>query len=85
MNLVCLEINCRGCQAIKDCEGIQTLPSKQQSVMLMYYYEGLNLREIGEVLNVTDARISQLHSKAIESLKDLFATHFESSIDLAVA
>ncbi len=35
----------------------------------MYYYEDLTLKEIGEVLEVTESRVSQLHTKAIIRLK----------------
>ena len=37
--------------------------------MTLYYYEELTLREIGEVLGVTESRVSQLHTKAILRLK----------------
>ena len=37
--------------------------------MTLYYYEELNLREIGEVLGVTESRVSQLHTKAVLRLK----------------
>ncbi|MDB9787236.1 FliA/WhiG family RNA polymerase sigma factor [Bacteriovoracaceae bacterium] len=66
-------------------EGIQGLPPKQQTILMMYYYEELNLREIGNILKVTDARISQLHSKAIKALKETFQTDFESITDLIAA
>jgi len=38
-------------------------------VVTLYYYEELTLREIGEVLGVTESRVSQLHTKAILRLK----------------
>ena len=37
--------------------------------MTLYYYEELTLREIGEVLGVTESRVSQLHTKAVLRLK----------------
>ena len=37
--------------------------------MALYYYENLTLREIGEVLGVTESRISQLHTKAVLRLR----------------
>jgi RNA polymerase sigma factor for flagellar operon FliA len=46
-----------------------TLPEKQRLVVKMYYFEGMNLKEIGSVLNVTESRVSQLNSQAIRSLK----------------
>jgi RNA polymerase sigma factor for flagellar operon FliA len=38
-------------------------------VVALYYYENLTLREIGEVLGVTESRVSQLHTKAVLRLK----------------
>lgn len=50
---------------------IERLPEKEQLVVSLYYYEGLTLREIGEVLDLSAARISQLHSKAILRLRGM--------------
>ncbi len=48
---------------------IQELPENEKKVLILYYYEDLTLREIGEVLEVTESRISQLHTKAIIRLR----------------
>ena len=50
-------------------EAIQRLPERERLVVSLYYYEELTLREIGEVLGVTESRVSQLHTKAILRLK----------------
>lgn len=50
-------------------EAIRELPEKEQRVLVLYYYEELTLREIGEVLEVTESRVSQLHTKAIIRLR----------------
>ena len=50
-------------------EAISELPEREKLVVTLYYYEELTLREIGEVLGVTESRVSQLHTKAILRLK----------------
>ena len=50
-------------------ESIRELPEKEQKVLVLYYYEELTLKEIGKVLDVTESRVSQLHTKAIIRLK----------------
>jgi RNA polymerase sigma factor FliA len=54
-------------EAIAD--AISRLPEREKLVVTLYYYEELTLREIGEVLGVTESRVSQLHTKAILRLK----------------
>jgi RNA polymerase sigma factor FliA len=48
---------------------IQRLPEREKIVIGLYYYEGMTLKEIGEVLGVTESRVSQLHTKAILRLR----------------
>jgi RNA polymerase sigma factor FliA len=48
---------------------IAVLPEREKLVIALYYYENLTLREIGEVLGVTESRISQLHTKAVLRLR----------------
>jgi RNA polymerase sigma factor for flagellar operon FliA len=50
-------------------DAIARLPEREKLVVTLYYYEELTLREIGEVLGVTESRVSQLHTKAILRLK----------------
>jgi RNA polymerase sigma factor for flagellar operon FliA len=50
-------------------DAIASLPEREKLVIALYYYENLTLREIGEVLGVTESRISQLHTKAVLRLK----------------
>lgn len=47
-------------------EVIEELKPRQKQVISLYYYENLNLREIGEVLGITQQRVSQIRSKALE-------------------
>ena len=58
-------------EAVKELviKGINELPEKEKKVLILYYYEDLTLKEIGEVLNVTESRVSQLHTKAIIRLR----------------
>jgi len=48
---------------------IARLPEREKLVIALYYYENLTLREIGEVLGVTESRVSQLHTKAVLRLR----------------
>jgi RNA polymerase sigma factor FliA len=50
-------------------DAIAGLPEREKLVVALYYYENLTLREIGEVLGVTESRVSQLHTKAVLRLK----------------
>ncbi|GAM09677.1 RNA polymerase sigma factor FliA [Geobacter sp. OR-1] len=50
-------------------EAIEGLPEKERIVVTLYYYEELNLKEIGAVLSLTESRICQLHSQAIMRLR----------------
>ncbi len=56
---------------IKDilAEAIERLPEREKTVIALYYYEGLTLKEIGQVLGVTESRVSQLHTKAVLRLR----------------
>jgi RNA polymerase sigma factor for flagellar operon FliA len=67
---------------IKD--GIKSLPEKQRLVLSLYYFEDLNLKEIGQVLDVTESRVSQLHTQAILKLKSKLKNDFDSHEDIAV-
>jgi RNA polymerase sigma factor FliA len=51
-------------------DAIETLPERQKLVLWLYYYEELTMKEVGAVLEVNEARVSQLHSKAIAKLRN---------------
>lgn len=50
-------------------EAIEALPEREKLMMALYYEQDLNLREIGEVLDVTESRVCQLHTQAIARLR----------------
>ncbi len=50
-------------------QSLEALTEKEKKVILLYYYEELTLKEISEVLEVSESRISQLHTKAIQRLR----------------
>ncbi len=62
---------------------IEALPERQRLVLSLYYYEDLNLKEIGKVLRVTESRISQLHAQAVTKLKNKLQQSFEDEELLA--
>ena len=70
-----------GVSELKDrlAHAISRLPEREKLVVALYYYENLTLREIGEVLGVTESRVSQLHTKAVLRLKARLQTEIESS------
>lgn len=50
--------------------GIDELPDKMQQVLSLYYIENLNLKEIGQVLGVTESRVCQIHGEATRRLRE---------------
>ncbi len=56
---------------------IEELPEKQRLVLSLYYYEDLNLKEIGRVLDVTESRVSQLHAQAVTRLRAKLSSFFD--------
>lgn len=50
-------------------EALRTLTEKEQKVITLYYYEELTLKEISEILSVSESRVSQLHTKALQKIK----------------
>ena len=50
-------------------EAIDNLPEREKLIMGLYYEQELNLKEIGEVLGVSESRVCQLHSQAVARLR----------------
>ncbi len=51
-------------------DAINRLPDRERLVVTLYYYEGLTLSEIGDVLSVTESRVCQIHTKSVMSLRN---------------
>jgi RNA polymerase sigma factor FliA len=54
-------------------DAISCLPERQRFILALYYREELQMREIGEVLDITESRVSQLHAQALISLRATIA------------
>ncbi|MFZ7125697.1 MAG: FliA/WhiG family RNA polymerase sigma factor [Desulfobacterales bacterium] len=50
-------------------QAIEQLPEKEKMVLSLYYFDDLNMKETGKVLNITESRVSQIHSQAIIHLR----------------
>ncbi|MBQ9904329.1 MAG: FliA/WhiG family RNA polymerase sigma factor [Synergistaceae bacterium] len=50
-------------------EALSELPERERQMLSLYYYEGLTLKEIGRVMNVTESRVSQIHGKGLSMLR----------------
>lgn len=60
-------------------DAIGRLPPKEKQVVALYYHEGITMREVGEVLSLTESRVSQLHSQALLRLRGFLHQHFEGA------
>jgi RNA polymerase sigma factor FliA len=54
-------------------QAINHLPERERLVITLYYYEGLTLAQIGQVLGVTESRVCQMHTKAVLQLRNKMA------------
>ena len=54
-------------------QAINILPERERLVITLYYYEGLTLAQIGQVLGVTESRVCQMHTKAVLQLRNKMA------------
>ncbi|MDA8335204.1 MAG: FliA/WhiG family RNA polymerase sigma factor [Peptococcaceae bacterium] len=55
-------------------DAISRLPERDRTVLALYYQEGLTLREIGHVLDISESRVCQLHTRALAKLREFLAT-----------
>jgi RNA polymerase sigma factor for flagellar operon FliA len=59
-------------------EAIRTLAKKEQIVISLYYYDELTLKEIGQILGLTESRISQIHTKSVIKLRAKLSLYYEA-------
>ncbi len=52
---------------------MKRLPERERTIMVLYYHENMTLKEIGDTINVSESRVSQLHAQAIMKLKNLLS------------
>jgi RNA polymerase sigma factor for flagellar operon FliA len=57
---------------------VDGMPDRERTVLTMYYYDGLTLTEIGDVLGVTESRVCQIHTKALRQLRSKLADRSEA-------
>ena len=58
-------------------ESLEQLTEKEKKVILLYYYEDLTLKEISNVLEVSESRVSQLHTRALQKMKTKMGDYME--------
>jgi len=56
---------------------LKELPAQEKLVLALYYYEELTFREVGEVLSLTESRVSQIHSQAVSDLRSSVRASFD--------
>ncbi len=60
-------------------DAIRALPHKEQTVIALYYHEGITMKEAGVVLGLTESRVSQLHAQALLRLRGLLHERFAAA------
>jgi RNA polymerase sigma factor for flagellar operon FliA len=58
-------------------DSLEVLTEKEKKVILLYYYEDLTLKEISEVMEVSESRVSQLHTKALKKMRKIMGNYME--------
>ena len=62
-------------------ESMDLLTEKEQKVILLYYYEDLTLKEISNILEVSESRVSQLHTKALAKMRKKMGNYMGILLD----
>ena len=58
-------------------DALGVLTDREKKVILLYYYEDLTLKEISEVMDVSESRVSQLHTKALKKMRKVLGSYME--------
>ncbi|RJR49587.1 MAG: FliA/WhiG family RNA polymerase sigma factor [Desulfobacteraceae bacterium] len=58
-------------------KAIEKLPKNEKTVVALYYYEELTMKEIGKIMGYTESRVSQLHTKAVIRLRNSLKSYFD--------
>ena len=56
-------------------QAIEKLPEREKLLVALYYHENLTLREIGDIINVSESRVCQLHAQAINRLRNFLSSY----------
>lgn len=64
-------------------DGIRRLPERERRVVELYYHEGLNMKEVGSVLGVTESRVCQMHAQAATRLRGALSARLHAGPALA--
>lgn len=62
-------------------ESLELLTEKEKKVILLYYYEDMTLKEISDILEVSESRVSQLHTKALLKMRKRMGNYMGILID----
>ena len=64
---------------------VESLSPRERLVMTLYYHEELTMKEVGEILGVNESRVSQIHSKAVRTLRTRLERHLRPQPDPLLA
>jgi RNA polymerase sigma factor for flagellar operon FliA len=56
---------------------LETLTENEKKVIVLYYYESLTLKEISKILEVSESRVSQLHTKALQKMRTKLGSNMD--------
>ena len=62
-------------------EALDTLTEKEREVVVLYYYEEMTLKEISKILDVSESRVSQLHTKSLIKMKKIMGPYMDILVD----